>query len=262
LEDIKEFVKLFREKSKKYVAIFKAPSIFLKITDSCEALNVTVTQDAGDYAGTVDNFGFKLKVKTNETYVIINNIEALDFQVAREKAEKKIQLVSTLLTLFHHKDHPTWSSESVIVSDADERTKIRLPSNPMTKCIDMKPEKAAKRLNDLISNFSLKPESFKRFDRCALLHSMALKDNSSENQLVNLWIALESLVPSTSTGTKKAKIENISDRVLPFLSLNYINRLLGKLLADLFTWDRKKLNETLRGIPGEVIPPKTNRSHK
>ncbi len=246
-EAIKDYVSKFDGKRSQYTVIYRASEIFNTLIEACAGFNVEVTNDAKEYTAALEERGYRLRNK-NELFVIIKEIKCLDHYSARELAVKKIETIATLLTLYHHKEHPSWNKECVVIEVGSKKSrKIGKPLNPMHKCFDLVPDKASKKLNTLLSNFSLTPPSFNRFSRSAELHSLALNSDSQENQMINLWISLESLVPSS---TKDSKIINILDSVMPFLNLNYVNRLLERLFSDLIVWNRGVLFHKLKGIEG------------
>ncbi|MCS6086826.1 hypothetical protein LNN85_20695 [Klebsiella pneumoniae subsp. pneumoniae] len=181
--------------------------------------------------------------------ISVSNIDALDPYTAREIAENYLKLASSFLNIYHHKDKPTWSNEALVITESNA-LKVSERLNPMKKCKDLKHEKAHRRLQSLMSEFSLENSSFSKFLRSIQLHSMALKSESVENQLLNLWIALESLVPSETKSNDQATIEHITDSIIPFLNITYIDSLIENLTRDLLLWDRHILNAHLRGIPG------------
>jgi len=244
---IKDFLNIFIKEERKYVAVFRASNIFEKIVDSCSQMGILVSNKLEKYDAILQSKNHVLK-NSSEVYVLVSEIESLDCFSARKEADDRMELVGTLLTLFHHKEHPQWLKDCVVIDiESNEAKKVTKPLNPMHKCIDLKPEKASKRLNDLIKNFSMDHNSLPKFSRSAELHSLALNSESEENQMINLWIALESLVPAKG---EKAKIESITKSIMPFLNLNYINRLLERLLSDMFNWNTKVLKEFLKEIPG------------
>jgi len=244
---ISDFLKIFIPNERKYVAIYRASRIFEKIADSCTQLKIQVTDKLERYDAILKSKKHILH-NDNEIYVVVNDIESLDCFSARKIADDRMELVGTLLTLFHHKEHPSWLKDCLVINvDSNEAKKVKKPLNPMHKCIDLKAEKASKRLNELINNFSMDHNSLPKFSRSAELHSLALNSDSEENQMINLWIALESLVPAKG---EKAKIESITNSIMPFLNLNYINRLLERLLSDLFNWNARVLKSFLKEIPG------------
>ncbi|WP_370609441.1 hypothetical protein NMD12_05530 [Citrobacter portucalensis] len=181
--------------------------------------------------------------------VSVSKIDALDSYAAREIAENYLKLASSFLNIYHHKDKPSWSNEALVVSEVNS-LKVSERLNPMKKCKDLKHEKAQRRLESLMSEFSLENSSFAKFLRSIQLHSMALKSESVENQLLNLWIALESLVPTETKSNDQATIEHITDSIIPFLNISYIDSLVENLARDLLLWDRHTLNTHFRGVPG------------
>jgi hypothetical protein len=79
---------------------------------------------------------------------------------------------------------------------------------------------------------------------------MALRSDAEENQILNLWISLESLVPSETKADEVSNIEHIVASLIPFLSIGYIERLLHNLCKDLLRWNHVATRHALRAIPG------------
>ncbi len=117
----------------------------------------------------------------------------------------------------------------------------------MHKCVDMKAQKSSRILNEFISNFRLEEDSFDKFTNAAQLHSLALNSGSEQNQLINLWIALESIIP---TNGNVSNIENIINSTLPFLNMMYYKRLVNKLIADILNWNRRAGINAVKSISG------------
>lgn len=114
----------------------------------------------------------------------------------------------------------------------------------------MKTQKSARILNEFISKFSLEKDSFEKFTNAAQLHSLALNSGSEQNQLINLWIALESIIP---TNGSVSNIENVVSSTIPFLNMIYYKRLINKLIADIFYWCRKEGSVALNNINGNSL---------
>ncbi|QYJ75787.1 hypothetical protein [Shewanella sp. FJAT-52076] len=251
--DISRYIEFFRVEKKEYIAIYRASNIFKTIKDSCEKINLEVSDEIEDCQTQIKDNGFTLS--GDETYVAVRKLKANELYSAREESDTRMELMQTFLTLFHHKEHPAWSDECLIIT-ADDMTSaiISKPINPMLKCIDLRAKKASKRLNSFISEFSLDEDSLSKFARSSELHSLALSSDSIENQMINLWIALESLIPPSTDDI--STIENIVNSSMPFLTLNYINRMLDRLSSDLFNWNRNELSRALRGIDGDSFRSK------
>jgi hypothetical protein len=249
-QDIDQYISLFNSESKEYFSVFKASNLFSEISDSCQKLDILVNTEDEKYEKLLKAGSLSPKGE-DQVYVIVENIKAKDKFSARERSEERIDLMSTLLTLYHHKEHPQWDSECLVVEKEPEIcSKVESPMNPMHRCIDLKPEKASKRLNAMINGFSLKNTSFRKFSRSSELHSLALNSESRENQIINLWIALESLIPESSD---KSKISNLTDCVMPFLNIAYIERILKRFIADIYNWKKGALNKHLKGISGNSL---------
>lgn len=251
--DIDQYMALFSADNKEYFSIVKASKLFSEISDSCQKLDIFVDIEDKKYQDPINNGGLSPKDE-NQIYVIVENIKAKDRFSARERSEERIDLMSTLLTLYHHKEHPKWDRECLVVEkETSLYSKVGAPMNPMHRCIDLKPEKASKRVNAMINSFSLKGGSFQKFSRSSELHSLALNSDSKENQIINLWIALESLIPESA---EKSKISNLTDCVMPFLNIVYLDRILKRFVADIYNWRKGALNKHLKGISGGTLQVK------
>ncbi len=250
-DDIKKFFNLVSGEEIEYKAVFKASLIFKEIEDSCTDFKITIgdtlDEKLSEYAES-KNF----EIDENGTYLLVDSISALDVYSARDEAERKIERLSTLTNLFHHKEVPYWEEKALLINVNTETPRL-VPSsqNPMLMCSDLRTKEAAIHLNSFIKDFSLREmHSFQKFTRAAELHALALRSDSPENQLLNLWIGLETLTPS-KLASNKAKINNIIDSILPFLSLHYIYSLTDRLVQDFKIWNRSELNKALEGIEGD-----------
>ncbi len=247
-QSLQGFIDIASENSKNYSAIFKVNALFEEIKDSCEALKTAVyTELPAHLLGFMQNKSFK--AVDREIYIVVENIEAMDVFSARDQAERRMEQISTLYSLFHHKESVEWNHNALLIDLDTKKDRIVSASpNQMLMCSDSKKEKAAIKLNSFIKNFSLEKSSFTKFNRAAELHSLALKNDSPENQLLNLWVALETIVPNRSN--QKAKINNIIESILPFIALTYLKVLTEKLMQDFCLWNRIAFNRAIQNIEG------------
>lgn len=258
-EDINRFFKLVKGDDNNYATIFKGARLFEEIKDSCKELDIVITNSLeNDYLEYANKMNF-IKGE-DETYIIIEDIKEKDIFSARGVSERRIEIISTLSNLFHHKEFPEWENKALVVNLETKKPRlINSSSNPMLMCSDSRAEDAARKLNKFINEFSFQEaKSFKKFFRATELHSLALRNDSPENQMLNLWVAVESLVPS-KTSKNKSKIKNIIDSILPFISLDYIYMLTNKLMSDLKLWNITAFKKCIRKIPGENERDKTIR---
>jgi hypothetical protein len=89
--------------------------------------------------------------------------------------------------------------------------------------------------------------------RVADLHGICVSTDIAETQLVTLWTALETLIPSHTGG---AKIANVLDSMIPFLMVSYIKRLVTRFNHDLITWRRWTVKRILNKVP-DIESPNT-----
>lgn len=189
-----------------------------------------------------------------ETYIQARGIKAHDVYSARQHAIRNLDNLSDLLSLFQHRSRITWRHEAVVIQNccSEEVRWVTPPKGPMEKASDLRPEKAAKELNAFLKSFSAKGMSFRKFNRVADIHGICINHDIIENQLVNLWTALETLAPSHSGGSK---ISNVTASALPFLLHPYVDRLIQQLAYDLLNWDKWRARKLLHKVPCD---PKTS----
>lgn len=191
---------------------------------------------------------------SSETYVLAPDIKAHDVYSARKHAIRNLDNLSDLLSLFQHRSRITWRREAVVAQTCctEEVRWVTPPTGPMEKASDLRPEKAAKELNTFLRSFSAKGMSFRKFNRVADIHGICINHDIVENQLVNLWTALETLAPSHAGGSK---ISNVTTSALPFLLHTYVDRLVQQFVYDLLTWDRWRAKKVLHKVPCDPKTP-------
>lgn len=245
---ISDFLAKFAGVRKKYKVVFRGSALFSSISATCEKLHVTVQSKLPDE---FESAKALIQIGGREVYVIVGEVEEKDCYTARYSAEERLRLAQTLFTLFHHKESPSWISECLVFSEADGECRVlQKPLNPMLKSGDVRIPVATARLDNLIQEFSLEDDSFSKFIRSAYLHSMALNGETPENQILNLWISLESLIPNENKADDVANIEHIVNSLVPFLNIGYMRSLFDNLVKDLLRWNYKETIRALRNVEG------------
>ena len=247
---IRDFFALFPMERSEYTVVFRVEKIFDHVTNSFSPLNLSITNTLPTDINLSAFPGFS-SARKQCLYAIASKVPARDVYSARSKAENLLKLCATLLSIFHHREDPTWLAECIVLGPEKKTKLVSGPLNSMHKCADLLQSVASKRLQLFMSDFSLERDSFAKFIRSAQLHSMALRSNAHENQILNLWIALESLVPSETKSEDMSNIEHIVASVVPFLNSGYLERLLNTLVKDLLRWNHKCVRAALRTVPGK-----------
>lgn len=249
IDDIKSFFGLFKLEQKVYNVIFKGSKLFGNIINpgSKFDLNITSNYTADIY---IDEYRDFYNLDANfPQFIVCRNIESFDYYSAKELAEFRLKRLFSLFNCFHHKKLLTWSEQAVVIStDGPEinAKKIGTTLKPMLNCKDMFPDKAAERLNLFLNNFGLSDRnSFNRFSKLLDLHSISSQTPHFENQLLQLWIAVETvLVGYEST----SKIDQVLQHFIPCLMLDYLKETIGVLTNDLSRWNKDTTKKLLNEI--------------
>lgn len=126
--------------------------------------------------------------------IFVSKIKALDPQSARANAEKNIGFLSSMLQLKSHKIKLCVQNEAIVYrEDKDEYVHSNRPKSPVLRIphdSDIASDELAKFINRL---GAIDENSVERFTRAIQLHSSAVNANQIEVQLLNLWIAFETL---------------------------------------------------------------------
>lgn len=256
---ITEFCSYFSKDSDKYRVLFRTNRSFDGLDDILTRMKMFVSRTTPSDFDLSKYPEFK-HLGENELYVIVDDVLAKDVYSARNHAEKRLKFISTLLTIYHHKEPPGWLSECVTYnSSTDSYKKNKKPINAMHKCLDLTQAVATKRLALLLNEFSMENDSFIKFARCAQLHALSIDSQAEENQILNLWIALESLVPSESKDENDSNIEHIANSLTPFLCIGYIESLINNLVKDMLRWNSRSIRELLRPVEGRKLVDKLAR---
>lgn len=256
---IDDFLAIFQEEKIDYSITFRVDRVFEHASEAFKPLGIVISRSAPEEVKQGRHTAFASEGE-QVLYATAQKVTSRDVYSARASAEELLKLCGTLINLFHHKGNPCWHPECVVqVKGTELQRLIRNNLNPMHKCADLIEAAARKKLQLFMSEFSLDKNSFSKFFRSALLHSMALSSNSNENQILNLWISLESLVPSETKSEKTSGIEHIANSAIPFLNEQYISRLLNNLVKDLIRWNKRATIVALRPIPGKKFVDKLAR---
>lgn len=232
---LEKFFSNFDFEYHKYIVHFGISEIAVDIQEVFESVNGVFSPfDGTEYnsiAGRMSaaNRRFFLE-HAPKGIITINEIEAFDPQSARVVAERRLRLLDDVLRFSVHRRRFTISNQALVWI---EKTNQYVNSNRPKSPIFMVPHESSngvEGLNGFAKVISRNPyESMKRFVRAIELHGTALSAQEDESQLLNLWIALETLFV---TGRNGSKIKEIIDALEPYVSVSWNQYLFGEL------WER------------------------
>ena len=243
---IQELFKLFSFKKNQYEVIFKGSKVFKEISDSATTFNISITEKLNPEIELDKKVISEFPLNgSDELYLFVHELKAYDAMSAKMKAYSYINKLSKLFIFFHHKEHPNWSEEAFIISSEGFSLKLKSPISPMKKSKDFTPPKAARKLNETIKLLNLERRSFRRVDRAIDLHGLSVENDNTENQLLQNWIAFETIL----VGYKAtSKINQVITSLIPFLLFDYIERILNYFSRDLTRQYFSETKNLLRDI--------------
>jgi hypothetical protein len=230
-----------------------------EVSSSIKAFHLAVPEDLSEPLR-AEAGKHRFEPTADEIYIQCADVKSKDAYSARQSAIERLDNLGDLLALFQHRSRITWRQEAIVTQRccSKEIRWITPPRGPMEKVSDLRPEKAAKELNTLLKSFSAKGLSFRKFNRVADIHGICINHNVVDNQLVNLWTALETLTPSHSGSS--SKIANTTAAALPFLQHAYIARLVQQFTYDLLNWDKWRAKKLLHKVPCDLKTPLVGKS--
>lgn len=251
VEQLKDFFALFNFEPSEYTVVFIGSILFREFKETLNKHKIVVTKTYNCFSNITEDKAFKKTRKENESFIICSEVKGLDHHSARENIEKFLGQATNLFNFFHHKEKPKINDISVVSRTSDNY--VVIIDKPIKSILKTKydeyPNSAAKSVEKVLSEFHLNSESTYRFSRSIDLHSAALSATAIENQILDLWAALETLIPKSSESNKD-RIVQISEQLIPFLQINYIEKQFIELYQDLKNWDNDFFSETLKKTIG------------
>lgn len=170
---------------------------------------------------------------------ITEAVKAKDPFAAVEAANQKVSRLHHVYGLFNHKHELNVGEKSFVIQKccAENSDSFLNSINRMQFVRDKMPGPAARAMETMMKQVRLPngPDRTKFFNAVSF-HGISNNSTSIENQLVNIWTALETITPESYSGST---ISNVTQGVLPFIGIDYMSRLTKCLLGDLLRWDRK-----------------------
>lgn len=251
LDLIDEFLAIFELKHYRYSCIFKVSKDFEEISKSYEKYKIS-TVDIEDIQNYEHNGqDFVSNISDDEIFIKCENIVAFDINSSRKNAFHLLNKFRDYFAFYHHKEKFCISKDCLSKLNQEDITMwslVKCPNSPMVKGIDKKKEKAAKQLEKFLTTVDLAPTSIRKIDRAIDLHGLSIESTNLENQILNLWISLEMLIPQS---TESSKIQQITNTLIPFLSISYFQKLIRYLAQGITNWHYHKARKYISKVSKE-----------
>lgn len=257
-EQVDDFLKLLYPFVHQCTVYFVVNDLIKTVEESLTAFRIEIVDELPAGILSLQQQTPDFVAGSGECYVSVGPLKAHDPYSAQEEGANRLDMLSDLFTVFYHQKKITWKEVALVEQCCtDSPVATKLSKGPMRKPFDLRPEKASKELNRLLRNLSIRGSSRDRFNRVADLHGICVASDVIDNQLVTLWTSLETLIPSTTGGSK---IVNILDATTPFLMESYIRRLVQRFTHDLISWNRWAAKRILDKVPDVVGPSTVHRA--
>ena len=175
--------------------------------------------------------------RKNSQMFIITDVKAKDPYTARQLSLQRIHRHSRTFRFYHHKDELSIQNECLVIEKNSHTViPIKKPIDNIRRCEDMKAFAASVMTSKTYNRLSYSSESIQRIDSSKQLHENALITDNLENQFVNLFTALEVLIPK-DINSKNARITQIFETIVPYLCVNYYRNLVGSIDTSLKLWN-------------------------
>nr|WP_321255088.1 hypothetical protein [uncultured Pseudodesulfovibrio sp.] len=256
--DLLNFFKIFDLKHKSYHVVFKVKKLAPEYKELLTIFGLNAHNNIQQFSDKPQEISYISDIKPDELFIKANGIKSLDPYSAKVITESLIRNFSNIVAIYRHKRKISWSKDAIV---CEEKTKnsfiIKTGPSPIEKCIDSKPIKAYKEITKFSKGFRLHPVDIEKFIRVVKLHGSTISTNSLDNQLLNLWTALETLTPPTKTN--KSNIKNVIDTLVPFQTINYTRYIIENLANSLFRWRANTINSIINKIDCDNEQNRTNK---
>lgn len=243
-EAIDEFYKSFDGGIKNCIVYLRArkleSTINIDITHGSEFEELSKNEDpkVKKFLEGIDSSHTILKYKISE---------ATDPYSAKNKFESIVEVLLSIYQHINHKSYISLDGSGLVIEENEKITIIREHYHPMLYGIPIKGRAENNRQAGLILEelSEKKSDVTLRIVNALQYHKSALNCPTDESSIVNIWAALEGIMPQPSS--EKARIEHYLELIIPILSLSYNEKRL-RYLAKLAI-DSKDLVAIVREIP-------------
>ncbi|MFE0502673.1 hypothetical protein ACFW0P_18030 [Lysobacter soli] len=228
------FLESFDFKKRNYVVVFATSKLFWEIKKSCRDMGAEISQAAPQ--GVPAPQLAQMRLSEGRVFVSINSIEARDPYAARKQGEEFLSRIADIFSVFHHREALGWSDAAWVSADlpSGEGALIGNPVDPVARVSDSVPVKSARLMHKAVMEFQLQEEALDQFNRVVSLHGAAIRSKETNIQLLNLWSALEAMVPACISG---AKVKSVISALSPFVQLAYPIKLVDDVVSDIYSFD-------------------------
>lgn len=238
---VREYLRLFDLQMREWTIVMRGSLGFLDISEKCELLGLGIQKEFIQYPYDRDRVvRFKNKASGFDVTIVANEVMAKDVHVARYRAQEYIESIVEIMLFHNHSLKLEIANTSLVIQDDDKCFVIDEVQNPMQRGVLVRSaESEDHTLTSIMILVGLKfdKQSVSAFKKAYDFHRAALNAATPENQLIDLWAALEGLLPQPRYGDNR--IEKFIKYVVPVLTLSYATKLFAATAESLRCTSKK-----------------------
>lgn len=237
VNDIDVFLNCFSGEDVCYKAILIVNNLISQIRTAIESQGGQVGEDFDLDINSNRIDSFKKKRGAKWKFLELTAFAKDPFS-ARVRAETEVSSLANLYSFYHHKDTLKFHNVAMIVESEHQENffKIEKPTPHIIRCKDLKPISASRLFIRAANHISMESDSRHRVMKSLKLHQAALTADTLENQFVNLFTALEILIPKR-VDSGDNRISQIYDTLIPYLCLDYYDKQISSVVVTLRQWN-------------------------
>lgn len=248
VKDPKEFFEIFDFKKKSYTVVYRVKSFFREFSSISEMGHFEIKDEIVIESITGPEKRFIDEKASDEVFIVFENLETYDEITARYVSEIRLGRITNLFSFFHHKEKPKINDKALIINNIDRSCILNeKPIKSIIKKEDIKPKDAALKVKGLFESLELPQKALSILLKAIDIHSIALETDETENKLLNLWTAIETLIPK-EPDSGHDRIVQIMKGLIPFQSIHYLYNIIDQVATDLFFYDKRLASSTLQSV--------------
>lgn len=246
---IDDFLNFFRNaKSREFSVEFVGDKSFFEIEENLKKIGIEISSI--QTRKTNSALYKQLNGDGLSTRIIVDKVKAIDASKARERAEYALQFGVDIERFFSHQHSARWNRLAIVKEKQKPITKLVRPSTePVIRGAGTRNKFLRIKRDDFIDVFSGQifiRSSITTLYNALQYHRAALDASTTENQLLDLWAAIEGLIPTPTDDV--ARITHYNNHILPSLTLSYVEKIFSYLDACI----REEIPEAIRIIDSET----------
>lgn len=245
---IKDFLSLFNVEPSNWKVVFKGNEPYKDIAEYAQYFShpeFTLTINDETLSGVPDELKRRERYLTEKRadYPVIISVDiskevrVMEPISARDVAKASLDTLFDVYSFIAHIEQPHVLENSLVINkDTKEVHSLQPSPNPMMCGIQRKVGENAKSeieiFIDIVNSKHFEPASSYLIVKALDFHRAALEAQTPENQLLDLWAALEGFLPSPSD--TEARIVHFKDALIPSLTLTYPEKVINYMADNVF----------------------------